>query len=533
MKITSLALLLLLGSCSFKKNPLGNQTPMGHEELYTEPSEPKANTPEDLKKVVIVATNDLEGSYSPSNVEFTDKHRTTTQTIQIGGGDALAQYFKILREQFGDLVLVDSGDLFSTEKSAKEIKKFYDQNGYDAVTLGLNDFRMKLPKGVKTNPELFKSFAAEKGVPLLVSNLYELKTARTVEWKGAAPYVMKNVNGVKVGIVGIIPDDIAILTPVDNRVGLFVESMLQSTLRQARLLRSLGAEVIVVITHQGMTCGREIAQEAKLPLEKVNFEPTKKDVCDLDNQLGAFLERLPPHLVDVVIGGRHHEKMANVVNETVVLSGFPQGQSLSYVEFFVDPKTKKVQKDLTVIHQPVMACREFFKETNDCFTEDKSVDHNVRIPASFLGKEIKLEKVEGKNAEVRVRNFDPREALTLTAADIVYQIPSSGASQLIALQMGGKTLIKLLEEDFNAGEVSKWSPSPFLKKEDSVAFIIQGEPVSAQKMYSVLTDLEALERSVVLKRTLKTHGGSSFPHFSWSSLSSEDHVDLKMAARSH
>src|SRR5690606_1481839 len=105
-----------------------------------------------------------------------------------------------------------------------------------------------------------KQFARSSSTPLVLSNLIELKTARQVEWKGAVPYVMKDLGDVKVGIIGLLPDDIATLTPVDNRVGLFVEGMLQSTLRQARLLRSLGADIIVVLTHQGIPCGHNQAQ---------------------------------------------------------------------------------------------------------------------------------------------------------------------------------------------------------------------------------------------------------------------------------
>ena len=110
------------------------------------------------------------------------------------------------------------------------------------------------------HPNLIKYFSAKSKTPLILSNLYEVKTARAVEWTGTLPYLIREVNGVKVGILGLIPDDVVELTPIDNRIGLYVDSMLESTLRQSRLLRSLGAEIIVVLTHQGLTCGEELAQ---------------------------------------------------------------------------------------------------------------------------------------------------------------------------------------------------------------------------------------------------------------------------------
>src|SRR5690606_34591581 len=125
------------------------------------------------------------------------------------------------------------------------------------------------------------------------------------------------------------------------RVGLFVENMIQNTLRQARLLRSLNADIIVVLTHLGMPCGHEQAQEKRLHLEKVNFRPREQGVCDLSSPLGSYLERLPPGLVDVVVGGRHHEKMANFVKDVLVLSGPEKGKGMIYAEFLVDTKKRK------------------------------------------------------------------------------------------------------------------------------------------------------------------------------------------------
>src|SRR5690606_23644073 len=181
----------------------------------------------------------------------------------------MKNYFSILREYYKNVVLVDSGDLLADANSGKTVNDFYSFLNYDAMTIGLRDFNIKVPESIGSSANLFKNFAKVGKVPLLVSNLYELKTARVVEWEGTKPYIIKEVNGVKVGILGLIPDDIVGQTPVNNRVGLFVENMLQSTLRHARLLRSLGAEVIVVITHQGIDFASELAHKSKLPLMKV------------------------------------------------------------------------------------------------------------------------------------------------------------------------------------------------------------------------------------------------------------------------
>lgn len=381
---------LIIAGCSFKKDPLVNQVHNGHTELYSEPDAPKSFDNDDIKRIIIAATNDIEGNFNPQPVSFKDEYEKGFQSIQIGGAQTMSAYFQVLREKYKNVLLVDAGDMFSSKVALKEVQLFYKNNSYDALTVGLNDFNLKLPRGVSSSSEIFRNFAKGSDVTVLLSNLYELKTARSVEWPGTAPYRLKEVSGVKIGIIGLIPDDIVALTPVDNRVGLYVEDMLTNTLRQARLLRSMGADIIVVLTHQGLQCGHQLAQETKLPLEKVNFEPRATGVCDLTSPLGTYLTRLPPHLVDVVIAGRVQEKIANYVNGTLVLSNFGDGKSMIYAEFFYDKQRKKIIKDMTRVHQPVMFCQEFFKETDDCFPHDPSVKHKERVPAKFLGKKINL-----------------------------------------------------------------------------------------------------------------------------------------------
>jgi hypothetical protein len=531
MKNFFLAMLVIIAGCSFKKNPLSNQTKQGHYELYSEPGETKTETDENIKRIVIASTNDLEGQLSPTTNTFRDSFNDFEQSIQIGGADALSAYFEILRSKYQNVVLVDAGDIFSTKVTLSELQQFYTKNQYDAVTFGLNDFNLKLPEGINSTTQLFRDYAQNSTTPILLSNLFELKTARVVEWKGTLPYTLKEVDGMKVGIIGLIPDDIATLTPVNNRIALYVESMLQSTLRQARLLRSLGADLIVVISHQGISCGHEMAQESKLPIMKVNFEPQKSNVCDLSSPLGNYLKRLPPHLVDVVVGGRNHEKMANFVNETLVLGSFEKGRSLNYVEFFVDTKNKKLLRNKTIVHQPVFICREFFKESNDCFSEDESVDHKKRIPAKFLGTEIKLEQIKDEAPQTSLKSVDVSQAIADTQSDIAF-IPSLiSSSQLIVLQMTGGEVIKLLEEAYNNHTSDHWFPSPFQKNGNHLQILINGEQVQHLSHYSVLTDLESARRHRTLTKAIDLSTNRTHANLAWSSFQMKDSVKISLSAQ--
>lgn len=532
-----LILIFFLGACSFKKNNLENQTQKGHEELYSEPNE-ISKAPKNLKRIVIAATNDMEGAYGPQSLEYSDS--SGSGTIQAGGVDVISSYFSILRKKYSNILLLDSGDIFSSEASqAATVGEFYSALGYDAFTIGLSDFNVKVPKGQNNNTNFFKSFARTSKTPLLLSNLYDLKSGMVVEWEGSHAYIMKEIDGTKVGIIGLVPDDIVSQTPVDNRVGLYVESMLQSTLRHARLMRSLGAEIIVVLTPQALNCGEEIASSLKLPIKKVNFEPKAKKVCDTSSQLGEYLQRLPPHLVDVVIGGRNHQKVANYVNETLVLSSFGQGMSFSYVEFFIDKDSKKLAKDKTIVHQPVLFCREFFKETKDCYNEDTSFSHKEKMPATFLGEKINPDEAILKIFENYLKNATPsknkttmsheliKNSLLAFSADVSYFKHSNGHTQLLVLELTKKEITGILEEEFNNAQEGFWIPTPFQKKNNEINIVI-----GKDDLVKVLSDLETIQKHHYLKKFITNNSVHPLMTYSLNSILKDelDEVSVIQAA---
>lgn len=525
-----LSILILLSSCSYKKN---NQTLKGHEELYSEPELPKlSELSNDEKRIVIASTNDLHGNFEAIEHKFSDNHNNKDQSIQIGGENVMSTYFGILRDVYKNVLLVDSGDIFSSASNWKEVEKFYSDNKYDAVTVGLRDFNVKVPSLIGNNTKLFQEFSKSSEVPLLLSNLYELKTARVVEWKGTKSHLIKEVGGVKVGLIGIIPDDIVQETPVQNRVGLFVENMLQSTLRHARLLRSLGADMIVVMTHQGIDCSTGLSEVSKLPEAKVNFEPKRENICDLKNPLGEYLERLPRGLVDIVIGGRNSKKTANFVNDVLVVSSFPDGRSFSYNEFVINTKTKKLNREKTVVHQPVFFCNEFFKETDDCYFEDPSIDHKKRIPATFLGQPIFPEKTASRTEKELLKPNEVARSLVTFEADISYAPVSSGETQLFIMKIKGHELLKILEEEYNHGRQENWQPSPFLLKNNELTVSISGQEIDLNKTYRVLSDLESVQRHKVLVKKVTSYDSEALMNHSWLSIEDEP-VKTQMAAQAH
>jgi hypothetical protein len=525
-----LILLLIFNlSCSFKKNPLSNQKREGHSELYSEPDSPKKFDQSNLKRIIVAGSSGIEGHFSPHIMSYKDHSKEENQEIAIGGIDAQMAYLKILREEYENVLLLDAGNIFSSQHDFPTILQNYRDLNYDGITFGVNDFNIQLPRPKLTTPQLMKSFASQAKTPILLSNVFDLKTAKKIDWKGVQPHIIKEINGIKIGILGILPNEVSKLSPFNNRVGLFIEDMLKSTLAEARVLRSMGAQAIIVLTNQTLDCGQAQAIESKLAIKKVNFEPRKNNVCDLSSPLGQFLLRLPPRLVDVVITGRTQEKVANYVNGTLVLGAYGQGKSLIYSELFFDSTTNSFLTDQTIVHQPVYFCREFFKETNDCFTEDSSIDHEKRIPASFLGKKIELEKVQPlkKSTSIHI-NFD--KALEDLRTDIIYKPQEINHSQIVVINISGLELMDLLEEDVNSGNQGRWFPVQFSSKEDQLQLKIHHQLILSENNYKVATDLKSILNNSKLHQLMLETNNAETNHLSWNSFGPEDTLSTHLSS---
>ncbi len=514
-------ILLVISGCSFKKNPLKNQKKEGHNQLYSEPDQiQNEGVDQNYFKVIIAATSGISHKTNATIFSFTDLYSESNQQISVGGFDTIKSYQQILRSKYEHVLMLDSGD------SVLDKNSMTNQLDYDAQTFGLGDFNRKLSSKNSTTEEDLKNFAKNSKTPFVVSNLLDLRKGKRIQWPGVQPHLIKEINGIKFGIIGIIPEEISTLTPVSNRVGLIVQDMVQSTLSEARILKNLGAEVIIVLTNQSLKCGIKQAEEQNLPVRKINFDPKIPDTCELNSPLGQFIKRLPPNLVDVVITGRNQEKVANIINTTIVIGGFNSPDSMIYTELFFEKESKSLIKEKSIIHQPVVFCREFFKETQDCFFEDQSINHKDRTPAIFLGEPIKLNPTTVFDHHLTSKNIDYYYLIEELKVDLILKPVSMNNAELRIYKIKGKDLLNLLEEDFNNGDKSRWFPVKFETKEEMLSVFIEDKTINHESYYLLATDHQTLSlRTKISNQFLEIATGNEWHNFIFN-----DQINIKASS---
>lgn len=206
---------------------------------------------EDGLELTILHTNDthsrVAGFDEKGNACLWDENCT-------GGSGRIAAAIRSAKEKNDNVIALDAGDqfqgtLFFTVNKWPMLAEIDAHIPYDAMTLGNHEFDdgcLELEKFTETLkfPVLAANLAPEKGCPLLKSPV--------------KPYIVREVRGVKVGIIGLANDEVRTNSKACEHT-LFTKA--QETLsKTAKELKAQGVSVIVAVTHLGLPEDRRLAR---------------------------------------------------------------------------------------------------------------------------------------------------------------------------------------------------------------------------------------------------------------------------------
>src|SRR5512140_3171791 len=174
--------------------------------------------------LTLVGTNDLHGWIFPQEFKLADGTPASE-----GGMATLAGYVEVLRRQHpGGALLLDGGALFqgtlpSNLTEGAVVIDGMNHLGYAAAALGNHDFDFGPvgPVSVALKPDedpvgALKARIAQAKFPILAANVFEAKTGQRPAWLGNDGTMLLTVNGVKVGLLGVItPTTSSVTNPVN------------------------------------------------------------------------------------------------------------------------------------------------------------------------------------------------------------------------------------------------------------------------------------------------------------------------------
>ena len=235
------------------------------------------------KEVVIIHTNDV--------------HSRVNEEGDIIGYAKLKGYINELKntKHINPLVL-DAGDclhgqVIAISEEGESIVRIMNEVGYTAVSPGNHDFNY----GADRLTELRDKATFE----ILTANVLDKATKKTLY----TPYIIREVDGIKIGIFGLCTPETAIKTNPKNVENIEFDDCIKVSKNMVNVLSNLGVDAIVCVGHIGLDVSSPI---------------TSDELC-------ASVDG-----IDVFVDGHSHSVLPDglKVNETLIVSS---GQYLNNI----------------------------------------------------------------------------------------------------------------------------------------------------------------------------------------------------------
>jgi 5'-nucleotidase / UDP-sugar diphosphatase len=203
-------------------------------------------------KVVLLFTGDIHG-----HLEGWTGWEGELEGKRIGGFDRLAAVVRAAKEEVGagNILLLDAGDavgdtMIAAESKGQAIIQAMNAVGYDAMAIGNHepDFAVA---GLERLME-------QANFPMVAANLRKASGDLF-----AKPYLVREIAGIKIGVLGLAYPNTPHTTAKKNVEGLIFQDPIESAREWVPKLRSEGADLIVALTHLGL--GADIKLAKKIP----------------------------------------------------------------------------------------------------------------------------------------------------------------------------------------------------------------------------------------------------------------------------
>ena len=243
--------------------------------------------------LIIIHTNDVHAHYEP----FDSSGGSCDADEECWGGSArTAGMIDKIRGEGGNVLLVDAGDqfqgtLFFNQYKGQDARELMNDIGYQVMTLGNHEF--------DSGPDVLTAFVEQVQFPIVSANLEiapDMALAPLVK-----PWVVLEVGGEKVGVFGLITEELASLSSPGPNIK--TTNTVEAAKKAIAALEEQGVNKIIALTHIGYLADQDL-------------------VSKVDG-------------IDVVVGGHSHTLLSNTdaaasgPYPTVVKS--PNGQSVLVV----------------------------------------------------------------------------------------------------------------------------------------------------------------------------------------------------------
>ncbi|CBY53464.1 similar to Ser/Thr protein phosphatase family protein, C-terminal part [Listeria monocytogenes SLCC2372] len=285
----------------------------------------------DFHGALETASKDASGSpIGGADYLATNLDNATNSFLQANPG---ATTDNAIRVQAGDMVGASPAvsGLLQDEPTMKVLQKM----NFEVGTLGNHEFDEGLPEykrildGVSTNKfgPIVEAYPRVKSDMKIVAANVVNKGTNTVA-EGFLPYYVKEIDGVKVGFIGIVTTEIPNLVLANHIKDYDFLDEAETIVKYSAELRGQGVNAIVVLSHvPALSTGNPNTG-------------TKQDVAgEAANMMTKANELDPNNSVDLVLAGHNHQYTNGLVGKTRIVQSYNNGKAFSDVTGELDKTT--------------------------------------------------------------------------------------------------------------------------------------------------------------------------------------------------
>ncbi|HWN10702.1 MAG TPA: 5'-nucleotidase C-terminal domain-containing protein [Pyrinomonadaceae bacterium] len=277
-------------------------------------SAPTSQSSSQRVQITILGTTDLHGNILPVDY-YTDKPDNR-------GLAKIATLIKRVRKENENVLLIDSGDTIQGTPLAYYHNKKNNQPphpmmvamnalNFDAMAVGNHEYNFGL--------KVLEKARSEAKFPWLSANTYNQGTTKT----HYQPYFVKEVAGVRVGILGLTTPGVPTWENAPNYAGLEFHQPLLEAKKWVPVLRGKErADVVVIAMHMGI--------EEDLRTGEVNPGQVQNE-----NQAVAIAKQVPG--VDLIFMGHTHRDIPSLtINGVVLTQANHWGRHLARADIYLE-----------------------------------------------------------------------------------------------------------------------------------------------------------------------------------------------------
>lgn len=319
----------------------------------------------DNVKITFLQLNDV---YQTSPVERNAK----------GGLARVATLKKHIMSATPDAIFVLAGDTLSPSVASqvfkgKQMIAAWNQLNLDYATFGNHEFDF--------GPFEFQERMKDSKFGWICANVKDKDSGNY--FGNAKPYVIREIDGVKVGIIGLLTPD----TTKQSRPGPRVEILdpVETAKKLVPQMKAEGAEVIVGLTHLTLSQDKEVAKAVP---------------------------------IDLIMGGHEHYLINAYAGHAPILKMGSDARFLGRIEIRYSPKKKKID-DIVWEIMPINAeLREDVEMVKAIHTYDEVLSKELDKPAGTTAVELNAVQLDNNRRETNLGDFVADAFRAATGADV-------------------------------------------------------------------------------------------------------------------